>query len=184
MTTAAVRPDLLYAWHGPAPPLTNTHGACGRDQQLSGFYYHEARFLRSLALRIDDAEPWLCEAASIDPATLALTFVHPEIAQPGGGGTGQSGDEEGVDAHGIPERSLDVRVTYRVNVAALDIAIAITNRARRSVAFDAALILSADFADIQEAQSGCREQVADVTAAVESGQLQFSYDTQQRREEH
>jgi hypothetical protein len=63
-------------------------------------------------LEINGRRPRLCEAASLDPTTLALTFVYPEITQPGGGGTGQAGDEEGVDAAGIPERSLDIRLFY------------------------------------------------------------------------
>ena len=55
----------------------------------------------------------LAEAAATAPDRLEFTYVHPEITQPGGGGTRQSGDEEGVDAFGIPERSLDVRAVFR-----------------------------------------------------------------------
>jgi len=98
-------------------------------------------------------------------ATLALTFVHPEISQPGGGGTGQSGDEQGVDADGLPERSLDIRLTYQVTTDSLEIITAIANRARRPLTFELAWTLGADFADIQEAQAGRREQEAGVDVA-------------------
>jgi hypothetical protein len=117
MALAAVRPDILYAWRGPSSSITNTGGECGADQQLSGFYFRETRHVRTLVLEINGRRPWLCEAASPDPTSILLTFVYPEITQPGGGGTGQAGDEEGVDADGIPERSLDIRLSYVVRTA-------------------------------------------------------------------
>jgi hypothetical protein len=100
-----VRPEILYAWRGPSLLITNIRGECGPDEQLSGFYFREARHLRTLALEINGRRPWLCEAASTRPTSLALSFVYPEITQPGGGGTGQAGDEVGLDDDGIPERS-------------------------------------------------------------------------------
>ena len=87
MAVAAVRPDILYAWRGPSLLITNLKGECGDDQQLSGFYFREARHLRTLLLEINGRRPWLCEAAAVDPARLALTFVYPDITQQGGGGT-------------------------------------------------------------------------------------------------
>jgi glycogen debranching enzyme len=175
MTVALVRPDILYAWNGPALLIVNMRGECGPDQSLSGFYFREARFLRTLTLEINGQRPWLCEAASVDPTSLAFTFVHPEITVPGGGGSGQAGDEEGRDARGIPERSLDVRVTYRVGVNRLDIGLEVTNRAREPVSVDVAWKLAADFADIQEAQSGRREQEAPVDTVAGRQQLAFVY---------
>jgi glycogen debranching enzyme len=175
MAFAAVRPDILYAWRGPSLLITNTSGACGADQQLSGFYFREARHVRTLVLEINGRQPWLCEASSPDPASLALTFVHPEITQPGGGGTGQAGDEEGVDADGIPERSLDIRLSYVVRVARLDISLSIANRARRTITCELGWRLGADFADIQEAQTGRREQDGAVTVNTASDAITFTY---------
>ena len=63
MTTALVRPNILYAWKGPSLFIANTRGDCGDDQTLSGYYFREARFLRTLRLEIDGDPPWLCEAA-------------------------------------------------------------------------------------------------------------------------
>jgi glycogen debranching enzyme len=172
---AAVRPDLLYAWCGPSLLITDTRGECGANQQLSGFYFREARHIRTLALEINGRQPWLCEASAVDTRTLAMTFVYPEITQPGGGGTGQAGDEEGVDADGIPERSLDIRLTYVIGVASLEIALSIANRARWAVSCELAWHLAADFADIQEAQSGRREQNGVVTTSSERGFIAFAY---------
>src|SRR5437763_978543 len=47
MTTALVRPNILYAWKGPSPFLANTRGDCSDDQTLSGYYFREAAFLRT-----------------------------------------------------------------------------------------------------------------------------------------
>src|SRR4030095_14587952 len=165
MAFASVRPDILYVWRGPSLLITNTRGECGADQQISGFYFREARHLRTLVLEINGRRPWLCEAASTDPRSLALTFVYPEITQPGGGGTGQSGDEQGVDADGLPERSLDIRLTHQVPTDRLEPAAMAANRARRPLTFELAWTLGADFADIQEAQAGRREQEAGVNVA-------------------
>jgi glycogen debranching enzyme len=175
MAFATVRPEILYAWRGPSLLITSIRGECDADQQLSGFYFREARYLRTLVLEINGVRPWLCEAATQDPTSLVLTFVHPEITEPGGGGTGQAGDEEGVDADGIPERSLDVRLSYVVHVARLDITLAIANRARRPVACELALRLGADFADIQEAQAARREQDGGVTVTTTPTSVGFTY---------
>jgi glycogen debranching enzyme len=175
MTTALVRPDVLYAWKGPSLLVVNPRGECGDDQGLSGFYYREARCLRTLRLEVNGSSPWLCETAAVAPDRLMLTFVHPEIREPGGGGTGQSGDEEETDDHGIPVRALDIRLSYAVRIASLDVSLTITNRARFPVDVEVAFALGADYADIQEAQTRQREQQAEVEVARRDGILEFAY---------
>jgi NAD(P)-dependent dehydrogenase (short-subunit alcohol dehydrogenase family) len=175
MAVALVRSDILYAWKGPSLLIVSMRGECSAEHPLSGLYFREARFLRTLRLEINGERPWLCETASLDPESLAMNFVHPEIEAPGGGGTGQSGDEETLDAHGIPERSLDIRLSYHVDVAGLDVVLAITNRARGPVHFELAWDLGADYADIQEAQAGRREQQSAVHIAAHAGRIEFAY---------
>jgi glycogen debranching enzyme len=175
MTTALVRSDTLYAWKGPSLLILNTRGECGPDQPVSGHYFREARFLETLCLEINGERPWLCEAASSGPDSLAFQFVHPEIKEPGGGGTGQSGDEEERDSRGIPVRSLDIRLLYRVGVADLTVVLAIANRAREPVRCELAWHLGADFADIQEAQAGRRQQHGDVDTSSHDGYVAFAY---------
>ena len=58
-------------------------GECSPELPLSGFYLREARFVRTLRLKISGERSWLCEAASVDPESLAMNFVHPEIKSPG-----------------------------------------------------------------------------------------------------
>jgi hypothetical protein len=78
---------MLYAWSGPSLLVVNTRGECAEDQRLSGYYFREARFVRTLRLRSNGHAPWPCEAASVSPDTLAFSYVHPEITEGGGGGT-------------------------------------------------------------------------------------------------
>jgi glycogen debranching enzyme len=175
MTVAQVRPEILYAWTGPSLLITSARGECGGEEPLTGFYFREARFVRTVRLRVNSLAPWLCEAASVSPDTLAFTFVHPEISAPGGGGTGQSGDEENTDAHGVPERALEMQLTYRVGVDHLEIRLTIVNRARRTVTFELAWDLDADFADIQEALVDRRQQDAPVETSCAPRLLDFVY---------
>jgi glycogen debranching enzyme len=171
-----VRPDLLYAWHGQTQLITNTHGDCGVDQTLSGLYFRETRHLRTLRLLIDGRSPWLSEAAAVEPTTIQFDYVHPEIAEFGGGGTGQAGDETPIDEHGIPQRALDLQVRYELGIAELQVKLVVTNRSQRTVSFEVAWVLDADFADIQEAQSGKRQQEAPVNRSSDGCLLTFRYE--------
>ena len=175
MSVALIRADTLYAWKGPSLLVTTLRGECGDAHPLSGFYFREARALSTFRIEINGERPWLAEAALTQPERLDFTYVHPEITQPGGGGTGQSGDEEGTDARGLPERSLDVRMSCVTTISGLDITIVVANRARRWLSFELRCILDADFADIQEAISTRREQIAPVSATAEGQKLSFAY---------
>src|SRR5687768_5506870 len=119
MTTTLVRPDIVYAWKGPSLFIANTRGECGDDQTVSGYYFREARFLRTLRLEIDGDRPWLCEAAAVEPHLLSFHYTHPEIAAYGGGGTGQAGDDVPTNERGIPQRALSIRLLYIVSLTGL-----------------------------------------------------------------
>jgi glycogen debranching enzyme len=181
MTITAVRPTLLYAWKGPSLLIVNTRGECGDDAWLTGFYFREARFLRTLRLEVNGERPWLCEAAMLAPDLLSFGYVHPEIREPGGGGTGQSGDEETIGDDGMAERALNIRVVQRLWLTHLELIVSVTNRSRRDVTFALAWSLDADYADIQEAQNNRREQSAPVTARSGDGALTFAYEHEQLR---
>src|SRR5262245_32577014 len=178
MSVAQVRADTLYAWKGPSLFVTTPCGECG-PHPLTGFYFREARALSTFRLEIDSESLWLAEAAATAPERLDFVYVHPEITQPGGGGTGQSGDSEGVDAHGLPERALDIRLSCTVTLNGLDIAVAVNNRARRQLSFELRCLVDADFADIQEAIGRRRDQTAPVHATVEGQALSLAYGHQQ-----
>jgi hypothetical protein len=176
MSRVSIQPELLCAWHGEAVLVVNTRGECGDDQTLSGFYFREARFLRTLRVLVEGEEPWLCEAAAEDPMTLRFAYVYPELTKFGGGGSGQSTDEQSTDGHGIAHRSIDILVTHRVGAASLDTYVEITNRGSHEVSMTVTLALDADFADIAEALEGRREQVAPVSVSGAAGEVCFSHD--------
>ena len=179
MPTAYVRRNTLYAWKGASLLVTNTRGECGDDEKLSGYYFRETRFVRALRFEINGAAPWLCEAADTSPSGLAFTYSHPEVAEYGGGGSGQSGDDVPADEHGIQQRALSIRLAYTTKPHALGIAVTVTNHSKGPVGCELAWALDADFADIQEAQSGKREQEADVTR--EAGDLGLTLTYQHER---
>jgi len=138
---------------GPSLLVVNTRGESAEDQRLTGYYFRETRFLRTLQLRVNGHMPWPCEAASLAPDTLAFTYVHPEITEPGGGGTGQAGDEQNTDRDGVPERAVDIRVTYVVRAGWLDVRTVVANRARKRLQLKLSWSIGADFTDIQEAEA-------------------------------
>ena len=163
---AAIRPELQYAWYGPALLITNQRGECGRDQALSGFYFRETRFLRDLRLEIDGRRPWLCASGAGEQRTLAFSLSHPELHGYTGGGSGTGGDEVPRDERGVPNRALDLLARYELSFRGLEVTLRITNRSLADVTVDLAWCLGADFADLMEAlEGGPREQprVAEVT---------------------
>lgn len=175
MPRGLVRPDTLYAWKGPSLLVTNTRGECGPDQGLSGYYFREARFLRTCRPEVNGQKPWLCESSILDPDRLTFSYTYPEVAKYGGGGSGQSGDDEPRDEQGLPQRGLNINLDYHVRIAALEIQTSIVNSSREPLAFELAWHFDADFADIQEAQGGDRQQVADVTMQFAAAALTFEY---------
>src|SRR5439155_27355917 len=124
---------------------------------------------------VNGRRPWFCEAADVAPDSLAFTFTHPELTEFGGGGSGQSGDDYSTDEQGIRHRALAIRLTYATRLNGLHIDLDIRNHSPRLVECELAWTVDADFADIQEAQSGRREQEAGVTRAHDGQTLTLTY---------
>jgi glycogen debranching enzyme len=142
---------------------------------LSGYYFREARFLSTCRLEINGHPPWLCEAAAIDPDVLEFSYTFPEVTRYGGGGSGQSGDDEPRDERGLPQRGLNIGLSYRVRIASLEVSASIVNSSKETLEFDVGWRLDADFADIQEAQGARREQQAEVRIEAREAALAFEY---------
>ena len=173
MAVALVRSDILYAWKGPSLLIVSMRGECSSEHPLSGFYFREARFLRTLRLEINGERPWLCETASLDPESLAMNFVHPEIKRQ----AGAAPVSPGTKRRSTLTESRNDRWTFGCPITstlpALDVVLAITNSARGPVHFELAWDLGADYADIQEAQSGRREQEGPVDVAAHDDRIEF-----------
>lgn len=171
--TARIRPAIVYAWHGPALLIADNRGECGSGDTLTGFYVREARHLSTLRLLVDGERPWPCEVAAPTPAELALTLIHPEVTELGGGGSGEAWDGVTRDRHGLPHRGLDLRLWCRVGLAGLDVELTIANRSGEEVACEVAWELAADFADLQEAHAGKRQVDVPVRTEIAEGALRF-----------
>jgi glycogen debranching enzyme len=177
MPRALIRPDLVYAWKGPSLFIVDRHGRSDPDQPLTGFYFREARFLRAVRLTFDGKLPWLCEVGSPSHDALEFTYVYPEIAEYGGGGSGQSGDDVPRNKQGIPQRALVATVRYEVALAGLSVTARLENRAREAVDVRVEWSFDADFADIQEAQGNHRQQTSPVLREAFDGGIAFRYDS-------
>jgi len=175
MAHVHIRPELRYAWRGPSILVVNTRGECGEDEDLSGFYFRETRYLRTLRLELNGERPWLCAVGGAQPNELDLVLIHPELSGGGGGGSGASGGEVTTDAHGTPRRAVEVRLRYGIRVDGAEVALTLVNRSRQRVELDVAWVLAADFADLQEAFAGSRKQRAAVDDTPEAGGLRFTY---------
>ncbi len=175
-TRATIRATERYAWHGQSLLILDTHGECGSAAPLTGYYFRETRYLSTLRLRINGCEPWLCEDAVVSPQELHFAYAYPEVAVYGGGGTGQSQDQTPVDANGLPQRAVDIRLRHRVRIAALDVDAVITNRTpAATLSLRLEWSVDADYADIQEALGDARQQSAAVREHVGDGVLRLSY---------
>ena len=173
---ASIRATERYAWHGQSVFIVGAQGECDGTLPIAGYYFREARFLRALTLHVNGRSPWLCEDAVVSPRELHFSYAYPEIATYGGGGTGQSQDETPMDADGVPQRAVDIRLRYRVGVASLEADIVLANRTpQRTLSLDLAWLVDADFADIQEALGASRQQSAAVRAVADGPRLRFEY---------
>lgn len=176
MALAIIRPGQLYVWRGPSLLVTDARGDCGEREPLSGYYFREARFLETLRLEVNARSPWLCEASLLDTHTLAFTCIHPELIEFGGGGSGQSGDEVSTDADGLPHRALSLRAVHTLSIDSLTVSLTVSNHSMRRIEADVAWIVDADYADLQEAHEGRRDQQAAVGRAVSARDLTFTYE--------
>src|SRR5206468_9805604 len=159
---ARVFADVHYAWYGPSLLITTVSGWCDESHHLTGYYFREARHLSTLRLELNGTKPWLCADAVSSQRQLDCVFVYPELTRFGGGGTDVSDDTTWVDADQVVQRAIDVRLSERLRFNGLDVLLTLANRSSVAANLRIAWLLGADFADIQEAFSGNREQKADV----------------------
>jgi glycogen debranching enzyme len=172
---ARVQPTRRCAWYGRSLLVTNDRLECDESDVLTGYYFREARYLRTLCLRLNGASPWLCAEGELRHDVLSAVYVYPELTQFEGGGTDAAVDRSSIDDAGITQRSIDIRAQLRVTPRELIVALDLANRSRHRVRLDAAWQLSADFADLQEALSGTREQTAAVETTCDDEELVFRY---------
>lgn len=146
------RPGERYAWHASSLLVVNGRGDCDETAAVSGYYYREARFLRTLRLSINGDSPWMCERGEPEAHRLEFNYIYPELTRFGGGGSGSSGDDADVNAEGIAYRSVDLSLSFEVRISELLATLALTNRGRDAVTLTVAWNVGTDFADLLEAR--------------------------------
>jgi glycogen debranching enzyme len=163
--SAQIRPNHLHAWLGPALLITN-HEACAGDDNVSGFYFRQARFLRELKFELFGECPHPCSAMQTSANTLEFTFIYPEKK---GGGSDRGGEQKG-----IRYRDLDLRLTYEVQPNGVLATVRMVNRWMTQISVDVRWRIGADFADIDEVE-GERKQNADSEVTSVRGGIRFRY---------
>ncbi|MEX2535611.1 MAG: glycogen debranching N-terminal domain-containing protein [Trueperaceae bacterium] len=164
-------PEIHYAWRGPSVLVTDNQGRCGQEE-LTGYFFRETRYLHELRLQIDEEDPFPCSVAEVAPNALEFAQIYPPVESRGGGGSGSGGSGR---HHGILFRGLDLDLRYHVHPATLEVRLRITNRWDERAEFDLGWLLSADFAGTSEAQAGKRQQEAPVAIDPEEGGVRFRY---------
>ena len=164
MIRTKIRPDILYAWHGPSLLVTDHQGDAG-GHPLSGLYFREARYLSRLELQIDGERPWLCSAGGTEQEEIHFVLVYPEMLGGGGGGSGASGEHVLHNARGIPRRAFDLRLRHRVAYDGLRTEVVVTNRAAKEIAIQIGWRFATDYADLQEAHADSSTQAGQVEIA-------------------
>ena len=164
MTTplSHVLADVRFVWNGPSLLITTARGECSQQDFLTGFYFREARHLSVLRLEVNGVAPWLCADGITSQHQLDFVYVYPELTQFGGGGTDVSDDTTLRDSHGVIQRGIDIRARERVRFDGLDLALVVANRTAMAADLEIAWTVAADFADMQEALAGSRQQEAPV----------------------
>jgi len=173
--TAHVRPDQRYAWCGPSLLVTTLRGECDETEPSSGYYFRETRYRRTLRLRVNGTAPWPCAEGVSSHDAVSVVGVYPELTRFGGGGTDVSDDVTRSDRFGGARRAIDVRLQHRLQPHVLRSTATLANRSAARVRLEPEWEVDADFADLQEAFSGERQQSAPVEVTSQPGGLTLQY---------
>ncbi len=154
------QPDRYHCFRDQSLLITAADGeVCG--EAIEGFYYANTRLLSRLALRVNDRPLQPVQIALARNDLLVAYYQDPEI----------TGDEQAQD------RALVVQLTVAAG-SGFHIDLDARNHSLNAIACELALLLDADFADLDEPRQGRRQQTAPVErtcALSERGELRFRY---------
>jgi glycogen debranching enzyme len=190
---ARIRPHQLYAFRGSSLLVCAPDGRVGVGAwpeagephawalaayddtptaagDLTGWYFRQTRFLSALRLTLNGDPPFFCSHAEAAPNVLELAYIYPPVAKGGGGGSGSGASGE---KDGILFRDIDVRLSFDVHTASLGAVLRITNRWQHDISLDVTWELGTDFATVDEAHFGIREEEVGVSARALDGGVAF-----------
>ena len=154
MNRCAVRPDNLIAHRGCVVLVTDTHGRIGGG--MEGLYLHQTRFLSRFRFKVDGAAPMFVSANVANHHFITSYHLAPS---PAGRAAGPTPEDDSGSGGEIAGKGIEVQVNAFCG-GGLRLDIFVTNHAMIETSVTLSLELAADFADLNEAQSGKRQQQA------------------------
>ena len=148
----SVRPTDLITHRGYAVLVTDTRGWIGGGKE--GFFFHQTRYLSRFAVKIDDADPTFVSANAVDHHFLTAYHLAPS---PAGRTAGATPDDDNNSGGEIAHKGIELQINAFVGDG-LHLDIIVTNHALISTTVSVSLDFKADFADLNEAQAGKRQQ--------------------------
>ena len=174
----SVRPTDLITHRGYAVLVTDTRGWIGGEKE--GFFFHQTRYLSHFGIRIDGTDPKFISANTVDHHFLTAYHFAPS---PAGRAAGPTPDDESSTGGEIVQKGIELQINVFVGDG-LHFDIIFTNHALAPTTVSVSLDCKADFADLNEAQSGKRQQNglvervwsdADAHEGDAQGELAFRY---------
>ncbi len=149
-----VRPADLIAHQGYSVLVTDTKAFI--DGGTKGFFFHQTRFLSRWGIRIDGEAPNFVSANVVDHHFITAYYLAPT---PAGAGAGPKNNQSSATGGEVVKKSIELQINAFTG-GGLHFDLVITNHALIETEVTLALDLAADFADLNEALSGKRQQQA------------------------
>ena len=171
----AVRPRDLVTHQGFAVLITDICGAI--QEGLQGFFLHQTRFLSRFRINIGTEQPVFVSANKVDHHSFIAYYLAPT---PVGKPAGANRHLPKAPTDEIVDKAIEIQLNAFVG-GGLHCDILVTNHALAPTEIPLALDVAADFADLEEAIAGRRQQIGPVTRDWASGRedrggrLEFTY---------
>jgi len=148
----SVRPTDLITHRGYAVLVTDTRGWIRGEKE--GFFFHQTRYLSHFSMEIEGADPKFISANTVDHHFLTAYHFAPS---PVGRSAGPTPEDDSSTGGEIIQKGIEIQVNAFVGDG-LHLDIIVTNHALAPAAVSVSLNLQADFADLNEAHAGKRQQ--------------------------
>ena len=148
----SVRATDLITHRGYAVLVTDTRGWISGEKE--GFFFHQTRYLSHFAMKIDGADPKFISANTVDHHFLTAYHFAPS---PAGRGAGPTPEDDSSTGGEIVQKGIELHINTFVGDG-LHLDIIVTNHSLAPTTVAVSLDVMADFADLNEAQAGKRQQ--------------------------
>jgi glycogen debranching enzyme len=150
----SARPTDLITHRGYAVLVTDTQGWIGGEKE--GFFLHQTRYLSHFSMKIEGADPKFISANTVDHHFLTAYHFAPS---PAGRAGGPTPEDDGSTGGEVVQKGIELHINTLVGDG-LHLDIIVTNHSLAPTTVSVSLDVMADFADLNEAQAGERQQNA------------------------